>query len=1168
MKAKRRKLLAFLMTAVMIFSLQGTVFASEVTVSAVPKEEAAADSVAKENVTPEETVPEEAPAETTAPEEAPAEAAAPDDGINTWEELKTAFAAGGEVTLSGNIEFAAAETITIQNTVVLELNGYAITRSADSQAPLFKITDGGSLTVNDAKGTGAINTTYPFKLMSSSTLVLNGGTVTSSEGSAVDIYSSSSNVTVEMHGGSMIANADNTFGIRGSQNVVVNITGGTISSVTNRLAMFVSGDQDAAIRLNISGGVIENEGQAIQAYSGAVINVSGDAYIHSKSNTGISTQSGYGVVELNVTGGQIVTDTGAYAVQAQEKSLVNVSGGMLSGGTAVQVSDQATVNVSGGELDGKRAAIGKTSNATPAITVTGGKFSHDVKEYVPAGMNTEQDTDGNFVVKPVTTVYLGGAKADDNNTGVDAEHAVATIARAMELLSQGGTVIVCGTVPLESNITIQNLAIERADSFNGALFKVQNAEVFLTNVTVDGKKDVVTAAKNGALFQLEEQAVLNIGEGALLTNNSTAAVCVNRESSVLNMTGGAVSGNESSDDGGGILAGAGTINLNGGEISGNASGRAGGGICYLGTGTVTLRGTRITGNRATCGGGVYVEGFGGAATFLMQGGEITGNQLTEKSADGDLWMADGAGICIYASNGNQTVLDIQGGVIAENSVTGSQTGDEGVGSAISLNHADGVTFPIMKLGGSPVISGDVFLWDEENAGPEIEIAEGTALQSPILIVANCGTEGTTAVRFPAQMNAADAEALFTTAEERVMLAADGNELKWLEKVRVSFKTPDNLETYKVVYVRPGTAIDPALAPVEGSGEGTVIPPTGYYLANWKAYSSKENWDFDTIVEAADSPMTLLAVWGLDQPAVQVKCDQDTVHIGEKITLTAQAEHEAKNIIYTYQWYRDKKPLDGETNDTLSVKESGNYSVKVTASDGTLTSAETESNVAACTVTDHSYGEEWKSDGEKHWKECTICKEKKEQASHSGGKATCKDKAVCEICGASYGKIDPTNHVGKTEVRGKKDATCMEEGYTGDTYCLGCGQKLKEGIKLLRTGHDYGVWKVVKEPTETQKGEKERSCKVCGAVEKSEIPIVGKVEKPIQGGGKPGDAANPGNTTKPGNTAKPTKLQKPGSVISAKTGDNSNLILWGTLVMITGAGVLGILIYRNKKKNQL
>lgn len=1211
MKIKKRKLLAIVMAAVLVFTLQGTVFAEDLSL-----EEISAAEIQEPQVEAEPQV-----------NEAKLRMApAADDGINTWEELKAALAAGGDVVLSGNIEFDGNESVDVQNVVAVDLNGYMIRRTGESNTALFTIKSGGSLTVNDTKGTGGIDSTYPFKIMSDATFILNGGNITSNKGSVVDIYTSVSNVHVGIHGGAMIANADNTMGVRGKQNVSVDITGGTITSATNRLAMYVSGDQDGAIQLNISGGVIENEGQAIQAYSGAVINVSGDAYIHSKSNTGISTQSGYGKVELNVTGGKIETDTGAYAVQVREKSAVNISGGMISGRTAVQVSDQASVNVSGGELDGKNVAIGKASNSAPAITVTGGKFSHDVKEYVPAGMNTEQDADGNFVVKPVTVIYVGGAGANDGNTGVDKDQAVASISKAMELLSAGGTVIVCGTVSLNSDVTIQNIKIERADGFTGSLFTVENAEVTLTNVTVDGKKDVVTAVQFAALFALQENAVLNIAEGAVLTNNAFAAVLLNDASASLNMTGGSINGNESSYDGGGILAYGGTVNLTGGEIAGNRSILAGGGICYLGAGNVTLNGTRITGNHAKCGGGVYVEGLNGTATFTMLSGEITGNQLTEQFEDGDYWMADGAGICAYASDKGQMSLEVLGGTIADNHVTSSQTEETGVGSAISLKSVGGIVFPSMRLGKSPSINGDIYLWDEENAGPVIEIMEDTVLQNPLLIIANWGTEGTTAVRFPAQMDPAEAEALFVSDSENMMLAADGNQLKWLEKVRVSFKTPDNGDTYKVIYVRPGTAIDPTLVPIEGSTEGTVMPPAGYMLANWKSFGEKENWDFSTKVEANDSPMTLLAVWGLKQPTVTVKCDQDTVHIGEKIVLTASAEHEAKNVTYTYQWYRGKKAIDGETKNTLAVTEGGSYSVKVTASDGTLIAAETESAAVTCTVTDHTYGEEWKSDENGHWKECTICKEKSEQGKHSGGKATCKEKALCEICKAPYGKTDPDHHAGEIEVRGKKDATCTTEGYTGDSYCQGCGKKLTNGAVIPKIAHTYGEWKVTKEPTEKEKGEKQRSCTMCGAIEKMEIPVLGhehRYEKEWKSDdkshwhecacGEKKDAADhtfvwiidqkaAGNTVgikheectvcgfkkaavqipapgkiekpsdqgpdkKPGNTPKPPGIQKPDNSRSAKTGDHSNPAIWIGLLVISGFGLLTVMIYKNRKKNQ-
>ena len=56
---------------------------------------------------------------------------------------------------------------------------------------------------------------------------------------------------------------------------------------------------------------------------------------------------------------------------------------------------------------------------------------------------------------------------------------------------------------------------------------------------------------------------------------------------------------------------------------------------------------------------------------------------------------------------------------------------------------------------------------------------------------------------------------------------------------------------------------------------------------------------------------------------------------------------------------------------------------------------------------------------------------------SGGTATCVSAAVCTVCNGVYGEKDMNNHTGGTEVRGRVEATTEKEGYTGDTYCLGC-----------------------------------------------------------------------------------------------------------------------------------
>lgn len=61
-------------------------------------------------------------------------------------------------------------------------------------------------------------------------------------------------------------------------------------------------------------------------------------------------------------------------------------------------------------------------------------------------------------------------------------------------------------------------------------------------------------------------------------------------------------------------------------------------------------------------------------------------------------------------------------------------------------------------------------------------------------------------------------------------------------------------------------------------------------------------------------------------------------------------------------------------------------------------------------------------------------------AHVGGSATCTEKGRCEICGEAY--IPMIEH--QTEIRGAKEATETEEGYTGDTVCKDCGAVISKG----------------------------------------------------------------------------------------------------------------------------
>ena len=73
----------------------------------------------------------------------------------------------------------------------------------------------------------------------------------------------------------------------------------------------------------------------------------------------------------------------------------------------------------------------------------------------------------------------------------------------------------------------------------------------------------------------------------------------------------------------------------------------------------------------------------------------------------------------------------------------------------------------------------------------------------------------------------------------------------------------------------------------------------------------------------------------------------------------------------------------------------------------------------------------------HSRRCCTCNAVETQ-NCSGGKATCKDKAVCEFCKASYGSLDPNNHTDLKHIDAKA-ATAAAEGNIEYWYCEDCNK---------------------------------------------------------------------------------------------------------------------------------
>ena len=164
--------------------------------------------------------------------------------------------------------------------------------------------------------------------------------------------------------------------------------------------------------------------------------------------------------------------------------------------------------------------------------------------------------------------------------------------------------------------------------------------------------------------------------------------------------------------------------------------------------------------------------------------------------------------------------------------------------------------------------------------------------------------------------------------------------------------------------------------------------------------------------------------------------------------------------------------------------------------------------------------DWESNETEHWQVCT-CGAVFHKAAHSGGKATCKAKAVCEICKESYGSLDPNNHTDLKHIDAKA-ATAAAEGNIAYWYCDGCGKYFSDAAATKE---------ITKAATVTAKLSKTTSPQ----------PIV-----------------------EPQPTAQPQPTVQPVSPIPS-TGDTANPALWFALLFVSGGAALGTTIIRKKKQ---
>lgn len=168
-------------------------------------------------------------------------------------------------------------------------------------------------------------------------------------------------------------------------------------------------------------------------------------------------------------------------------------------------------------------------------------------------------------------------------------------------------------------------------------------------------------------------------------------------------------------------------------------------------------------------------------------------------------------------------------------------------------------------------------------------------------------------------------------------------------------------------------------------------------------------------------------------------------------------------------------------------------------DGCSAGTQTENCIDAnkdhkCDICDYIISE-CADDNKDH--KCDYCGKK--LTEHTGGKATCKDKAKCEVCGAEYGELDAKNHTNLKHFPATA-ATKTTEGNIEYWYCEGCGKYFsdKDGTKEIKKADTVTV-----------------------------------------------------------------KLKDDSK--SPKTGDNFNLALWLSLLLVSGGAAIGTTVVSRKKK---
>lgn len=542
-----------------------------------------------------------------------------------------------------------------------------------------------------------------------------------------------------------------------------------------------------------------------------------------------------------------------------------------------------------------------------------------------------------------------------------------------------------------------------------------------------------------------------------------------------------ITGNKS-EQGGGIYTYDEDITINGGNITGNTA-TYGGGVYHIGDyrtcDTLTISGSAtITGNTATDGGGVYVESGKNTSNWNKGQGalQINGGSITNNTATGN-----GGGVYIN----ERGLLTITGGNVTDNTATVNGGGVYFNGESKKFNISGNINVTGIKKSGKAnniyLPNGQIIkiMGELTNTAPIGVTTEVEPNSSNYVQIASGRAAYATPDKFQYENNDTSISAVLSGSNNLLIACEHNWGITWQTDSTSHWHScsicngKDNIVNHS-----GGTATCTEKAICEGCSL-----PYGNTLGHdftgdtWQT-DADHHWKKCSRCDVTDTESP--HEWNSGKVTTQPTCTT----AGQKTytcTVCSATKVETLDALgHNFAKYDAKAATCTEIGwNTYFTCTNCNYTTykeiaalghdKVSHNGKAATCTEKGWNAYdTCSRCDYTTYKEiaalghdftsntWQSDAHRHWKKCSRCKAAGKKTQHTGGTATCKDRAVCTTCSKAYGTLDAKHHVGGTEIRDMVEPTTKKAGHTGNSYCKGCNTKLSDGtvipvISNLSTG---------------------------------------------------------------------------------------------------------------------